>query len=144
MHELNAHSIGISWQAPTATVEGSSISRFVIQLAGHGIHFEDGVQQVITWQEARGYYQQYVKRKTAQLEQLAGGGGGALMAGDNESILFLKQQVGWEGVGWGWGGGGGGGGVVAAVPLATLLPPSRTSSRTSFPSRRAKSDRRCC
>mmetsp|Transcript_68011 Transcript_68011/g.188047 ORF Transcript_68011/g.188047 Transcript_68011/m.188047 type:complete len:250 (-) Transcript_68011:1142-1891(-) len=47
VHEVNAHSIGIAWSAPTATVEGSSITRFVIQLAGHGIHFEDGVQQVI-------------------------------------------------------------------------------------------------
>jgi hypothetical protein len=49
-------------------------------------------RQVITWQEARGYHQQFMKRKKAQLDQMAAGGG-ELMAGDNESILFLKKQA---------------------------------------------------
>ena len=50
--EITPHSIGIEWFAPTAVVAGTSISRFVIQLAGGGVSYQDNVREICPWAQS--------------------------------------------------------------------------------------------
>jgi len=67
--EVTPYAIGIKWRAPTATIEGTSIGRFVVQLAGAGLSYEDKVQQVITWAEGRSQLTRYEERHAAMPEE---------------------------------------------------------------------------
>ena len=88
--EVNPYSLGISWHAPTASVEGSSINRFVVQLAGAGISYEDKVQQVITWTEGRAYYESYLTRQES-LGHLGNDASG--QSGENVEILMEAKMA---------------------------------------------------
>ena len=44
--EVTSSSIGVAWLAPTAVVAGTSIGRFVVQLAGGGLSYSDKVQRI--------------------------------------------------------------------------------------------------
>jgi hypothetical protein len=68
--EVTPFAIGIKWRAPTATIEGTSIGRFVVQLAGAGLSYEDKVQQVITWADGRAHLVRYEERQAAIPEKL--------------------------------------------------------------------------
>jgi hypothetical protein len=50
--EITPHSIGIEWYAPTAVVAGTSISKFVIQLAGGGVSYQDNVREICPWAQS--------------------------------------------------------------------------------------------
>jgi len=49
VREVTPFSIGVEWEAPTAVVEGTSISKFVVQLAGGGVSYQDNVLHIVPW-----------------------------------------------------------------------------------------------
>jgi hypothetical protein len=58
-------SIGISFRAPTAVLEGTSISHFVVQLSGGGCSFDDRVQKVCSWGQGRRGLEAFKQRLAA-------------------------------------------------------------------------------
>ena len=54
--EVTSSSIGVAWLAPTAVVAGTSIGRFVVQLAGGGVSCSDKVQRICTWAESAAHH----------------------------------------------------------------------------------------
>ena len=86
---MNPYSLGVMWHAPTASVEGSSINRFVVQLAGAGISYEDKVQQVITWTEGRAYHEAYLNRVESLGDVVHDPSG---QSGDNLEIILAQKM----------------------------------------------------
>ena len=87
--EVNPYSLGILWHAPTASVEGSSINRFVVQLAGAGISYEDRVQQVLNWTEGRAYHEAFLVRQESIGVHATDASG---QTGDNLEILMAQKM----------------------------------------------------
>ena len=54
--EVTSSSLGVAWLAPTAVVAGTSIGRFVVQLAGGGVSCSDKVQRICTWAESAAHH----------------------------------------------------------------------------------------
>jgi len=54
--EVTSSSLGVAWLAPTAVVAGTSIGRFVVQLAGGGVSYSDKVQRICTWAESAAHH----------------------------------------------------------------------------------------
>merc|ERR1711988_383904 len=87
VHEIGPHSIGVSWVAPTATVEGGSITEFVVQLAGNGVSFDDNVHKVVSWSEAAANYKKWQQRVEDRLNSPVD------IGSDNQSILAKAKML---------------------------------------------------